>query len=440
MIKAIRLFNFFSFRGETTINLHPELNVLVGMNGSGKSNLLKALQLLKAVASGELDKLINKEWGGYNSMAFYGASRPEIPIEIQFLFDSKAFDLRHDYSQDEIDLTNTFPLEAFATPNVSASSFFPTLLYRIIIFPVGETRYSIVESFYLKAARPLKSDDIDEQPADEFTTNERDIEYFNFKSGVGFIDSLVRNREHAPKREMEAISEHESAFGEINSARYGLLNRIRNTLKTLAIYEAFDTRPKSQMRLPIETEGYTRLASDGGNLAQVLNHIKNNSRSSFAKIREGLQEINPAYKAIEFSFFANRIQLMLEEAGLEKAISAYHLSDGTLRYLCLLAICHNPSIGKVVAIDEPEVFLHPDMIYGLQKLFRDASKKTQFILTTHSAHFLDYFDFEHIRVVEKDEHNRTVVAQYSKENFKGWYEEFAIGKMWRAGDLGGNRW
>jgi hypothetical protein len=47
---------------------------------------------------------------------------------------------------------------------------------------------------------------------------------------------------------------------------------------------------------------------------------------------------------------------------------------------------------------------------------------------------------ENIRVFEKDDHNSTKVFQYDKKDFEGWYEDFSAGKMWRQGDLGGNRW
>jgi predicted ATPase len=105
-----------------------------------------------------------------------------------------------------------------------------------------------------------------------------------------------------------------------------------------------------------------------------------------------------------------------------------------------MSIFFNRERGALVCIDEPEIGLHPDMMHTMIQSLKESATETQFILTTHSAHFLDYFDFEHIRIVEKDEHNASRVAQYTKEDFKGWYEEFSLGKMWRAGDLGGNRW
>ena len=67
MIKAIRLINFFSF-SDCTINLESDLNILVGINGSGKSNFLRAFQLLQAGIEGRLQEQIAK-WGGCQSIS-----------------------------------------------------------------------------------------------------------------------------------------------------------------------------------------------------------------------------------------------------------------------------------------------------------------------------------------------------------------------------------
>ena len=74
MIKSVRLVNFFSF-GDCTIELEPDLNVLVGINGSGKSNFLRAFQLLKAGMEGRLQEQI-AQWGGINSIQQKNAIRP----------------------------------------------------------------------------------------------------------------------------------------------------------------------------------------------------------------------------------------------------------------------------------------------------------------------------------------------------------------------------
>ncbi|MCI5139963.1 MAG: chromosome segregation protein SMC, partial [Candidatus Electrothrix sp. AR1] len=66
MIAKITLENFFSFRHPTTIELNPDINILLGINGSGKSNFLKALRLLhESIIGSGLEKVFLKEWSGF---------------------------------------------------------------------------------------------------------------------------------------------------------------------------------------------------------------------------------------------------------------------------------------------------------------------------------------------------------------------------------------
>jgi predicted ATPase len=222
--------------------------------------------------------------------------------------------------------------------------------------------------------------------------------------------------------------------------RYFQIATVRKAIAELVVYNHFDTTPQSHIRRPMLPTSEKRLLSDGSNLPQMLNTLKINDKPSFSALRETLRNINEQFTDIDFNFIGGNIELMLAEEKLNRSIHVSHLSDGTLRFLCLMSIFFNRERGALVCIDEPEIGLHPDMMHTMIQSLKESATETQFILTTHSAHFLDYFDFEHIRIVEKDEHNASRVAQYTKEDFKGWYEEFSLGKMWRAGDLGGNRW
>jgi predicted ATPase len=130
----------------------------------------------------------------------------------------------------------------------------------------------------------------------------------------------------------------------------------------------------------------------------------------------------------------------LRENKFLKNTPLHLISDGTLRFLCLMAIFYNPNRGEVIFIDEPELGLHPDMINTLYRAIELAAETSQIIISTHSAHLLDYFKLKNVRVFEKDENNATEVEQFSEEDFKGWYKQFNPGQMWRAGDIGGKRW
>jgi len=397
MIKSIRLKNFFSFK-EATIDLHPNLNVLIGINGSGKSNLFKVIHLLKeGVAGIGLKHLILNTWGGFKEVLFAGR-RGSDTIEIEFVLDGEKVRQYGYFFKEDIH-------------------------YRIELRQVpSSVNFSVSERLYL----PRQT--------------QRDFIYIELHDGKGVLNeckdddmlSLVRYND---------FDAQELALSKIfDTDRYFQIATVRKAIAELVVYNHFDTTPQSHIRRPMLPTSEKRLLSDGSNLPQMLNTLKINDKPSFSALRETLRNINEQFTDIDFNFIGGNIELMLAEEKLNRSIHVSHLSDGTLRFLCLMSIFFNRERGALVCIDEPEIGLHPDMIHTMIQSLKESATETQFILTTHSAHFLDYFDFEHIRIVEKDEHNASRVAQYTKEDFKGWYEEFSLGKMWRAGDLGGNRW
>ena len=154
-----------------------------------------------------------------------------------------------------------------------------------------------------------------------------------------------------------------------------------------------------------------------------------------------LEEVKANFSGFDFNFFAGgSIELMLDEKGLENSIHVSSMSDGTLKYLCLMAILYNPERGRFICIDEPETGLHPDMILNIRDAIKEASERATIIVATHSDHLLTYFNLENLRIFEKDENNATRVVTYKDEQFEGWYDYFVLGQMWLDGDFGGVRY
>ena len=194
------------------------------------------------------------------------------------------------------------------------------------------------------------------------------------------------------------------------------------------------------MRKPVPPGLSNRLLPDGSNLPLVLNSIKINDKNSYTGIAEALNAVNPLFNGFDFNFLGSSIELLLDEKGLNKAVHVTHISDGTLRYLCLLAIIFNARRGKLVCIDEPEVGLHPDMVGELIQAIVETSDATQYIISTHSDHILNRLSVENIIVFEKDETNKTIVKDFKDKEFVDWASQYSTGSLWRNGDLGGNRY
>lgn len=400
MIKSIRFENFFSFKN-VTIDLHQNINVLVGINGSGKSNLLKAIQLLKEGIAGNLKKLIIDEWGGFDQMCFADGKGKDIIIAYVF----------------QMDISNII------------IDFF----YTITIKRLSSVEYALDEK--LNVRKILDGN----MRINVDAIHDGVISNINVQ-GEGISLEITSSDIKKSAQENIPLTHNELVLSHVNSD-YSVLYMLKQRLSSFQIYDYFDTRPDSKMRGPVRSPMEKVLLPDGSNLPQLLHTFQISDKQRYEQIIQALAHVNPWYKNINFEFYASgTMALMLEEKTLNRAVAAAHVSDGTLRFLCLLAIVCNPNRGSIVCIDEPETGLHPDMLRTISELLKEASHTTQFIIATHSETMLNMFDFEHLRVLEKNENNETIAKQFSEKNFEGWYEEFSLGTMWRNGDFGGNRW
>jgi len=105
-----------------------------------------------------------------------------------------------------------------------------------------------------------------------------------------------------------------------------------------------------------------------------------------------------------------------------------------------LIILYNPERGSIIALEEPESGLHPDMLAVIGKAIKEAAKDSAFIIITQSEKLLDQFELENVIVVEKTKENFSVIKTFKDSDFENWYDDFFLGEMWSKGDLGGVRW
>ncbi|WP_373513016.1 AAA family ATPase [Persicitalea sp.] len=400
MIKSIEITNFYSF-DSCVVQLHPETSILIGINGSGKSNFLKAVKLLKeGVAGVGLRKHILDNLGGIDNFLFKGNSK-----------DSNA-------------QTSTIRY-TFEGPSISKEgngfNFTDDIIYEINV-----VKSSSLSNFYVE----------------ENIRNSKGFIYLTFENGKGYLNERVKeNSSKTSLIKYDGFDSQELALKEINDPdRYYALTALKKAIRDIVVYDYFDTTPKSAIRKPVLPTSEKRLASDGANLPQMLNTIKINNKPYYRKITDMLNEVNSNFTGFDFNFIGGNIELMIEENKLDSAVHVSNISDGTLRYLCLLSILYNPDRGRFICIDEPEVGLHPDMISSIADAVKEASESSTIVISTHSESLLNYFEIENVLVFEKDEGNATVVNTYTKEVFEGWYEDFALGHMWKQGDLGGVRY
>ena len=397
MITKIRLKNFFSF-SDQTIEL-GSANFLIGINGSGKSNLIKAFKLLKAtLVEGELEKLIINRWGGFDAICFSGIEPDaDQQFSLQFEFDPSVLGEYGYKFQDAVE-------------------------YQISFRKVASSQnYTIKENFHTLHGR------------------KKGYEYMNACGGKG----VAREGNGADQRTVKYNIENltDSLLSQLSDQdRYYQIFTLRKAISDIAIYSYFDTTETSLIRKPAMPSGASKLLGDGSNLPQLLNWINLNNKRDFVKIKQSLSTINPKISGIDFHLLGTNIEILLEEEKLNRSVHVTHVSDGTLRFLCMMAIIHNSKRGRFVCIDEPEVGLHPDMIAELMEGINDISCETQFLISSHSEIILNQTTVDNVLVCEKDQNNATEVKTYRTEEFKTWASKYTVGTLWRNGDLGGNRY
>ena len=399
MLKSILFTNFFSFK-DIKVELN-RLNVLAGINGAGKTNFIKAIKMLKAtISEGAMAELILNQWGGFDAICFSGNGIDANPkVELEFEFEPKSL-CKYGYH--------------FQEP----------VYYYISLMKVGSTQnYSIYESFHTK---------------DE--SGKRAYQYLKMSKGKGMAREGLSDGQYTVSYELD--NPQESLLSQlVDKDRYFQIYTLREAIKDIAVYDHFDTTSHSLIRKPMLPTGSTRLLSDGSNLPQILNKIKiNNKQTHYAKLLLSLHSVNPNYVGIDFNPVGTNIELMLDEQGLDRSVHVTHISDGTLHFLCLLSIIYNPQRGAMVCIDEPEVGLHPDMIGEVIESIKDYDKGTQFVISTHSEHILNGVAVSDLLMCEKDGDNASVVNTFREDEFVEWASQYSTGRLWRNGDLGGNRY
>lgn len=402
MIKEIILRNFFSFKDETTVLLNPGVNILVGINGSGKTSFINAFRLLyEGVCGNGFENLFQKEWGGYVNVSSAVVGNNAKSIELTFVFDHKQLKR----------LTPKSPFKSDA-------------YYSIVVKPLGDTNYTLEERLYSQNLKDA----------------ERPYVFLDFKNERGTL-SVYHSTGIKTERFAGDTSGQELILRQISDPRrYLPSHTIRTAIAQMALYETFDTSSRSILRQPVNASKDMRLDSNGANLLNVINNLAINELPSYRDIEGMLRQINGNFEAFDFQMFGSKLYMSLRETNMRRSIGMRFISDGTIRYIIMMIILLNPKSGYFLGIDEPEGRLHPDMIHSIAQMMKAASHDRQLLVATHSPLLLNDFELEDIFVFEKGQENATVVNKYYEDDFPQYEGELLPGQLWLDGEIGGKRW
>ena len=219
------------------------------------------------------------------------------------------------------------------------------------------------------------------------------------------------------------------------------VNPLRKSLERIRIYRELGLGPSMASKSVQPTDRPDDfLEEDGSNLVLILDRMELDG--SLAKVRKCLQRFLEPFQRSSIQLHPKGAHLAIKERGLSEWTYTNRLSDGTIRYLCLLAILCHPNPPPLICIEEPEIGLHPDILRDVALLLLEASERTQLIVTTHSDILINALsgDPETVVVCERDPDMGTSFERLSAKKLNLWLEEFSLGELWRTGELGGVRW
>ncbi|MGH9719167.1 MAG: AAA family ATPase [Bryobacteraceae bacterium] len=380
-----------SFGPDTpSITLTP-LNVLIGPNASGKSNLIEIFELLRAAPS-DLAAAI-RDGGGVEEWLWKGeAKKPGATIEAELQL-----------------------------PDVS-----PTLRYRLEFGAVGQ-RLEVLDEAIENAAKQSGHRDV--------------FFYYRFQRGHPAINvrHVTNGKMTERKLSRDSLDPQQSVLSQRKdpdlypevTALGRALGRVF-TFREWAIGRYTPLRQAQPADLPNDV-----LLPDARNLGLILNVIEQGDE--WNRLNEAVRRFLPRFDRLSTRIQSGTVQLFLHENGLRAPIPATRLSDGTIRFIALLAVLLKPHGAPLICLEEPELGLHPDALPIIGELLSEVTERTQVIVTTQSDVLVSALT-EHVEsiVVCENLAGSTRMERLETDKLRHWLDKYKLGDIWRMGELGGN--
>lgn len=343
---ALTELNVSGYRSLRSIRLPLRpLNVITGPNGSGKSNLYRALWLIAQIGEGAFARAIARE-GGFLSAMWAGARTSKKPLRTSLGFRADDFNF---------EMSCGFP-----APSPTLFGYDPEMKEEAIwIGPRRKPTTTILER----------------------------------ESGATWIRDAEGRRVDYPL----LLSENESVLSQLRDPHnFPELFAIRDEIRRWRFYHTFRTDEAAPLRAPQVSVRTPILSHDGSDLAAALQTI----------LEQG--DAGTLLNAVATALPGRRLQILpsepepwrksprcaelcvaLETEGCARPLLASELSDGTLKFLCLAAALLSTRPPALIALNEPESSLHPDLVPALAQLIVDAAKFSQVWVSTHSQPLVD---------------------------------------------------
>ena len=366
------------------------LNVLIGPNGSGKSNVIEAMELLRATPTNFAAAI--RDGGGASEWIWKGDNPP-----------------RHA----EIDLNLTIPKHE-------------PLRY-LLEFGVNNTRVEVFDEA-IEDCEPSKGHD-DPYFYYRFQKGRPVINIRHQELDYGNTQRNLQRDDLAPDQSVLAQRKDPDLYPEITTVgRY---------LGTIHIFREWSFGRYASIRQPQPADlPEDLLLPDCRNLALVLNQIEHKDGRQFNQL---LKRFFPRFERMSTRVSGGTVQFYLHEPGFTSPVPATRLSDGTIRFVAILATLLSPTSPPLVCIEEPELGLHPDAVAIIAELLIEASSRMQLVVTTHSDELVSALTSQPDAIIACERPGAgTELRRLEPEKLSHWLEDYRLGDLWRMGELGAN--
>jgi len=343
MITRVQVKNFRNL-ADVDVQLGP-LTVLVGRNGAGKSTFLDVLRFVRDALLYGIDTAVSKR-GGISAIRRWSPRGRTNDMEIRL----------------EIEETD------------------------------GSACYSFLLGTGQEEKRRVKHEFLQNMP-----TSEENRVLFETRGGrwIAPPTDFLINRARA----LNIPIASDALMLPTLSSYFREFDTIRRNITATNFYSVFP----NTLRLPQKQTSEAALSEDGQNLATILRNIKKQGQfqpdlvSALERVVEGVHDV----RVVEAGGY---LVTELKHEAQNKHTSWFPLaqeSDGTLRVLGLLAALYQESPHSMIAIEEPELSIHPGALAMLSDVIEEAATRSQIIITTQSPDLISRFRADQLRVVER---------------------------------------